>query len=94
MSEKLLDEIYRSLTGFYIPEAAVPGVPNLFAPHSRCDREYARMRDAYERVCIRLGVDADEEDEDLNVMVEAMEAIQQELAGQMFLLGMEYASRY
>ena len=93
MDKTLLDDIYRSLAGFYIPEAAVPGVPNLFAPHSFCDREYARMRQAYERICIRLGVNVDDEDEDLNIMVEAMESIQEVLCKEMFRLGMEYESR-
>ena len=90
MDRKLLDDIYRSLVGFYIPEAAVPGVPDLFAPGSFCDREYAKMRDAYGRVCARLGVDVD--DEDLICMVEAMEAIQERLCKEMFLLGMEFGA--
>ena len=93
MDKTLLDDIYRILVGFYIPEAAVPGVPDLFAPGSFCDREYAKMRDAYERVCTRLGVDVDDEDEDLNIMVEAMESIQEVLCKEMFRLGMEYESR-
>ena len=92
MDRKLLDDIYRSLMGFYIPEAAVPGVPNLFAPHGFCDREYAKMRDAYGRVCTRLGVNVDDEDEDLNCMVEVLEAIQERLCKEMFLLGLEFGA--
>ncbi len=87
MNEEVFEDIYRSMTGFYIPEAMVPGVPNLFAPYGYCDRECARMRQAYERLCARLGVDADDEDEDLNTMVEAMENIQKALCREMFLLG-------
>ena len=90
MDNNVLEDIYRTLTGFYTPEAALPGVPDLFAPYSPCEREYARMRQAYERICIRLGVNVDDEDEDLNIMVEAMESIQEVLCKEMFRLGLEF----
>ena len=88
MDKTLLDDIYLTLTGQLLPESAVEGIPNLFAPYSRCDREYTKMRAAYERLCRRLGLDVDDEDSDLNTMVEALEHIQELLCKEMFLLGM------
>ena len=90
MHNKLSDSIYLTLLGQLIPEAAVPGVNNLFAENSFCDREYTKMRDAYARICARLGVDVDEEDEYLNIIVEALESIQEALSKEMFRLGLEH----
>lgn len=91
MNAKLLDDIYLSLTGQLIPDVAVPWVPNMFAPYGFCEREYTKMRDAYERLCARLGVDIDDEDDDLNCMVNALENIQEAYCKEMFRLGMAYA---
>lgn len=88
----LLDEIYLSLQGVLIPQAALPWVPNLFKPDGYCEGEYTKMREAYERVCFRLGTDT--EDEDLNTMVQAMEHIQEACCKEMFWLGMEYSAFY
>ena len=90
MSEKELDDIYATLCGLYIPEAMVPGVPDLFAEGSCCMAEYIRMRRAYERVCRRLGRDPEDGDADLEIILEAAEHIQERLAKEMFRLGMQY----
>ena len=50
------DEIYESMLGLLMEEYALPDVNNAFVRGSYCDRQYARMRDAYERVCQRLQV--------------------------------------
>lgn len=92
MDMNFLDDIYLTLQGALIPQAAVPWVPNLFIPNGYCEREYTRMREAYERVCTRLCVDT--EDDDLNTMVQAMEKIQEVCCKEMFRLGMEYAALY
>ena len=94
MDMGFLDDIYLSLQGALVSQAAVPWVPNLFKSDGCCEREYTRMRDAYERVCIRLGIDADSEDDDLNVIVQAMDTIQEICCKEMFRLGMEYAAFY
>lgn len=91
MNEKLLDDIYLSLQGSLLPETAVPWVPNLFKPYGYCEREYAKMRESYVRVCTRMGIDPDDEDEDLNRIVLALENIQEAYCKEMFRLGMEYA---
>ena len=78
-------KIYETMLGLRIPEASVPGVVDAFSEGSLCQREYDRMRDAYERLCTRLG--AGDEDPDLNTMVDAMEAIQRELCERMYRCG-------
>ena len=75
------DEVYESMLGLLTEEYALPDVNNAFVPGSYCDRQYARMREAYERICQRLQV---EEDRDLNIMVEAMEKIQKELCRRIY----------
>lgn len=92
MDMDFLDDIYLSLQGTLVSQAAVPWVPNLFMTDGYCEQEYTRMRDAYERVCIRLGIDTDSEDDDLNIMVQAMENVQETCCKEMFRLGMEYAA--
>ena len=79
------EQIYDTLRGELLPEYAVPGVENLFAPGSICDREYAEMRHAYERLLERLG--QEDEDADLEIMVNTMTEIQTHIAREMFLLG-------
>ena len=54
------DELYDTVRGLMAPEYAVAGVENLFAEGSYCQRRYDDMREAYARLCVRLG----EEDED------------------------------
>ncbi len=81
------DMIYDSMCGFLVEEYALPDVNNAFVPGSYCDRQYERMRSAYERVCDRLKTG--EEDPDLNIMVEAMENIQRELCRRIFYYAKE-----
>lgn len=90
MEENLLHDIYCTLYGMYIPEAMVPGVPDLFADGSFCMNEYIRMRRAYERLCLRLGLEEDDQDSDLEIILDAMEKIQETLAKEMFRLGMAH----
>ena len=76
------DEVYESMLGLLTEEYALADVNNAFVPGSYCDRQYARMRAAYERLCDRLKTG--EEDPDLDVMVDAMENIQKELCRRLF----------
>ena len=76
------DVIYESMCGFLVEEYAASDVENAFVPGSYCDRQYERMRSAYERLCSRLNTG--EEDPDLDIMVEAMENIQKELCRRIF----------
>ena len=79
------DDTYESMLGLRLPESSVPGVEDAFSEGSLCQREYDRMRDAYERLCSRLG--AGDEDPDLNTMVDAMEATQRDLCKRMYHCG-------
>lgn len=82
---QVFETIYDSMCGQLVPEAALSWVENAFADASLCQREYDRMRAAYERLCRRLG--DEEEDADLDTMVDAMETIQRELCRRMYQLG-------
>lgn len=73
------EDIYCSLKGVLIPEYTIPWVENAFAHGGICEQRYGKMRDAYERVCNRLGVDVDDEDDDLNDIVYAMGDIQRQM---------------
>ena len=79
------EQIYGTLLGELLPEYAVPGIEDAFAPGSFCDKKYAEMRDAYQRLCLRLGVR--DEDPDLEIIVDSLTDIQHCLAEKMFRLG-------
>ena len=77
-------QIYETMLGLLEPEACVPGIENAFADGSFCADQYEKMCSAYERLCARLNVR--DEDQDLNTMVDSMEAIQKELCRRIYLL--------
>ena len=77
-------QIYETMLGLLEPEACVPGIENAFADGSFCADQYEKMRSAYELLCTRLNVR--NEDQDLNTMVDSMEAIQKELCRRFYLL--------
>ncbi len=77
-------KIYETMLGLLESEAQVSGVENAFEEGSPCAGAYEDMRNAYERLCARLG--AANEDPDLDLMVEKMEFIQKELCRRMFAL--------
>ncbi len=70
------DQIYYSLIGQLEETAALPWVPNAFAPGSPCEEAYARLLRARNRVQAWLG---GEDDEDLHQMLSEMEQIQHRL---------------
>ena len=72
--------VYESLIG-ECPDL-IMYVPNAFAPGSYCEARYREMLQAYERLRIRLGVD--DEDEDVEIMIESLLAIQKKLCMEMF----------
>lgn len=76
-----MDEyIYESLQGTLLHPH--PAVDNLFEAGMPCEKWYADMLDAYPRICARLG--DDEEDEDVEIIITALQRIQKEIAFQMF----------
>ncbi len=84
------EDIYETMMGFRTLDAPVPWVENAFEDDQPCMNRYEQMRDAYERVCERLGVG--EEDMDLDIMVSCMESIQKELCQRMFDCGIRFVT--
>ena len=93
INEEFVERVYLSAIGMIRNNCAIPGVNNLFAPGEKCDQLYAQVRDAYERVCKRLGGcdgeshDEIAEDSDLNDILNLMDRICQEVAFEMFRCG-------
>ncbi len=77
------DKIYYSLIGQLGAGAAMPIVPNAFAPGSDCDKAYDRLIQARNRVSAKLGC---EDDPDLARMFTEMETIQRNLCRQIMEL--------
>ncbi len=82
-------KIYDTMRGLLEEWARVPWVDNAFEEGSRCACAYEDMRSAYERLCERLGVC--DEDQDLDIIVDSMEAIQEELCERMYMLSFQEA---
>ena len=74
MKDQFGDEVYDTLRGIRIPGAEVEGVENLFALGTKCERLYGQMLDAYERLCVRLGVE--EEDADVEIIISSLLGIE------------------
>ena len=85
MTKKWIDDIYMTLQGELIPEAAVPGVENLFEEGKPCYVHYGNMLRAYERLCQRLG--ENEDDPDVEIIISSFMAITNILAKRMFAYG-------
>lgn len=83
------DEIYLSVLGEAIDP--VPGVENAFAPGKPCAKTYGEIREAYLRLCQRLGVQ--EEDGDLETIVRGFFTITDELCRTMYFCGAKYGAR-
>ena len=80
------DMLYYSLIGLLEDQAAEPGVPNLFAPGSLCDKAYQRLVEARNRISAKLG---QEDDPDLCQILSEMDTIQRTLCrGIMALRGL------
>lgn len=79
------EDIYYTLLGELEDKAAVPGVENAFEPGSLCDWEYQRLRQAYDRLLLRLK--KTDEDADVEEILACMLSIQRELCVRMFQLG-------
>ncbi len=78
------DDVYETMLGLREERFQAPGVENAFEEGCLCAEEYEKMRSAYARICLRLGMG--EEDRDLETMVAAMEAIQKDLCCRMYHL--------
>lgn len=80
--------VYESLLGDLVPEYALDWVEDIFVPGHPCYDSYSQMREAYLRVCARLG--SREEDADLEIMVNTMLDLCRVVALEMFRYGRIY----
>lgn len=80
--------VYESLLGDLVPEYALDWVEDIFVPGHPCHDSYNQMREAYLRVCARLG--SGEEDPDLELMVNALLDHSRSVALEMFRYGRIY----
>ena len=78
----IVEQVYLSLTGELVDP--IRYVPNAFEQGNYCAERYQEMLDAYERLRERLGVT--DEDEDVEIIIDSLLAIQRKLCREMFEL--------
>ncbi len=79
------EAVYESLVGELSGRFHVPGVENMFAEGSACLSQYEQMRQAYDRLLERLGVEDD--DPDIEDIICRLTAIQKLLCLRMYEIG-------
>ena len=85
---KITEQVYDTLMGYLIPEYRLPWVNPIFLPGHPAYDSYCRMHDAYENLRQRLGVT--DEDEDAEIMIDALLEHGKILAYEMFHYGRVY----
>lgn len=88
METELWEQVYESLTCHVLERWRMPGVMDAFADGAYCMQRYRAMRDAYDRLCDRLGVV--DEDKDVECIIQCYMDIQQELCRLMFQYGQQF----
>lgn len=88
MKERFVDMLYQTVIGELQSEYRIPGVEDSFAVGGICDLSYQKMRNAYERLLERLG--CENEDQDIEIILNSMIAIQKEIAYQMYRYGVHF----
>lgn len=86
---RFIEEVYESLCGELIDP--IPGVEDAFEEGKPCERRYAEMLAAYDRLCERLNVE--EEDPDVEIIIRSFFKIQKELCMKMYLYGVKFGIR-
>ena len=90
MNVEIWEQVYEALTCHVAEPWQMPGVSNAFADDADCMEQYRKMRDAYDRLCDRLGVV--DEDRDVETIIQCYMRIQRELCRLMFLYGQQFSS--
>lgn len=91
MQESFMELVYLSLQGELIPEYAIAEVEDIFAEGGVGIQLYKNARNAYNRVCARLGVK--DGDPDLDDIIRNMEALDREIALRMYQYGAKFGMR-
>lgn len=86
--EEIAEKVYDSILGMLVKEARLPWVENEFEPGKPYHNNYNDMHDAYERLRQRLG--AEDEDDDVEVIISALLENEQLLCKKMFYYGTIY----
>ena len=84
--------VYETLIGELIEEYQVPGIENLFTNGSQRDLLYIQMRQAYNRILERLGLQ--DEDTDIEKIICTLTDIQKIVALRMFEIGALIGTSY
>ena len=97
MEKDFATDVFYTAYGMLLPAYKIEGVENLFEPGKPFHTLYNEAIDAYNRVCVRLGIPVDnihesppEEDEDLLELLNNMESICQHVAMEMFRCGIAF----
>ncbi len=90
MKEELWKQVYTTLTCHVSAPWQMPGVMDAFADDAYCMQQYRTMRNAYDRLCERLGVV--DGDEDVGCIIQCYMNIQHELCRLMFQYGQQFPS--
>ena len=85
MATELWEQVYESMVCHVLAEYRMPGVEDAFADGTFCMQQYTQMRDAYDRLCERLGVV--DEDADVECIIQCYMEMQRELCKRMFFYG-------
>lgn len=88
MKDRFVEDVYDTLRGVMILQGRIDGVENAFAPGGACDRLYAQMLDAYERLRNRLGVV--DEDADVEIIISSLMRIEREISHRMYAYGAKF----
>jgi len=78
---------YQTMTAGLMEGSRMPGVKYAYND-GKCLEILNKMRDAYDRLCERLGVQ--DEDADVETIIYAFEEIQEELCYRMYRYGAEF----
>lgn len=91
MQESFMELVYLTMQGELIPEYAIANVEDIFAEGGIGIELYANAKNAYYRVCDRLGVK--DEDRDLDGIISNMENLASEMAFRMYQYGAKFGMR-
>lgn len=91
MQESFMELVYLTMQGELIPEYAIANVEDIFAEGGIGIELYTNAKNAYYRVCDRLGVK--DEDRDLDEIISNMENLASEMAFRMYQYGAKFGMR-